>query len=355
MAKPLFSPEEQKAWKDKFDVLDAAHRKDNTPFDHYWAQREAIARAERIDTNRRVRARANEYLDALITLVGSRGSSYVNFPHCFNESDSLDVRQAIEKHDTPETRRALHTILRAFSEVPKSWARSAFVRFLRGNGKQKEAKYHGAGMFGLDYGWKGEEVTAVCAVIADETSPYSQALVTYANVEKEIREADPDYQVTSYDVRFKAVRAERDVEFLTALCSMLEKRGLAPIPKPKERKPKKTRVPKQFVPGDVVTLRNMRDVPLPAHVRIPIEKFDEPSKQWLPSTIEHVVVRLGNAGNYYRYVVTPKGEAFEAGMGWEGKYWLDGATYLGPWKGKLNKHQDLTIRFRYRKPEKKNS
>jgi hypothetical protein len=357
VAAPLFTKAELLAWIKKFDDWDDQYRKDKTT-DHKtkWAQREAIERAQKAETNRKVRLRAEEFLDALTVIAGSRGTIYIGLPQCFELSDSKEMREALAKYDTPEARRALYTILRALSEVPKSWAMSAFIRFLRGNGKQKGAKYHGAGTFAVEYGWKGQEVENVCRILTDGHNPYSQVLVSYADVAEEIRTMDPEYQVVDqaveYRARFEFVRADRDVEFLQQLCGMLEKRGLGPVPTPVDREPKKKHVPKEFKTGDIIRERTLRDLPLPAHVRIPIEKETVPG-QWTPSTVEAVIVQIGTSGRVASLIVNPKsGEAHrhvESML--EYKSFLDGATYLGPWKGKTN-DKSIRLGFRFRKPEK---
>lgn len=351
MAELLFSDTETAAFKQALADHDAKGRDTTRPWNEHWAERDAIVRSQIVQIVRRAQARAQEYLSALLILVGSRGAVYLDFYQAFAQSDSDAVRELLEQHDTPESRRALYTILRALTQIPRSWATSATIRFLRGTGKQKGASYHGAGMFAASYGWKTREVKAVAEIMTGNIL-YSQVLMSYADVEQEVRDADPDFEVIDHDVTFKGTRVDRDKEFINTLCEMLEARGLAPVPTPAATKPKKVRKPKVFKSGDVIRKRTLRDLPLPAHVRIPIERYDEESGQWLAATMEQVVTYLIDGGYYGRALVKPgTTKAYSKGsiLDKERKDWLDGAIYLGPWKSDIVK-KDLKINFRFRRP-----
>ena len=354
MGEPLFNKKELDNIAKKKIKLDS--RRGEIPWDTYWKECKNIDEAHQLETAKRVERRAREFLNALLILIGEKGSSYIVFESAFNKDSELEeVRSLLTKSNTPENRRYLYTILKALSEIPSSWGTSAFIRFLRGNGKQKECKYPGAGTFGSNFGWKEIEVNRICKVLCSD-SEYSKVLMSYEDVAETIREEDeknednPDYEVVDYDVQFKATKVIRDKEFLNKLCGMLEKDGLAPLPKPTPEKPRKERVPKVFKPGDIIRKNNLRDLLLPAHVRIPIEKYDEKSKQWLKDFLEEVVIKLESGGYYKNAKVDPrKNEAFEDN-GWsrESKERLCGATYLEPWKGKNIKNKELKYNFKYR-------
>ena len=161
-------------------------------------------------------------------------------------------------------------------------------------------------------------------------------------------EENNEYTI-DYGTHFKAVRAERDVEFINRLCDILEKRGLAPVARPASKKAKKVRKPKVFKSGDKIRSATIRDLPLPAHVRIPIEKFDEESKQWLEAHIEHAVLRMGTQG-YYEGAPVGNGKCYTKGYLMERKDGLNGATYLGPGTGeRVNKRLDYKFRRRPRR------
>lgn len=356
MSKPLFTAAELATHEQALAVLETKWRAGN--FDKYWEQRKATHATHNLEETRRAQARPDEYLDALLILVGHRGGKYVEFDDAFTNSDNSEYRLAVQEVDTPENRRSLFTILKALTEVPRSWATSAFLRFLRGTGKQKDAKYHGAGTFGVRYGWKEEEVKAICQVLTgggyDRHTPYSSVIMSYADVAEEIHEDDPDYEVVDYGTQFVATRATRDTAFLEKLCSILDSRGLGPTPAPADEKPKKDRKVKVFHTGDIIKKSNLRDLPLPAHVRIPIERQDAATKQWVDSTIEKIVTGLGN-GRYSYAVIQPgknSNTAYPDGSYSMGsKEDLFGATFLGEWKGKVSKDKTMRINFYYRRKQ----
>lgn len=370
MSKPLFSAVELKAHEDAQQALEAKRDRDRPSggsWDTYWKQREALNNAHEIETARRAQARAQEFLDALIVLVGNRGAKYLEFEAAFEESDTIDVRNAIRDANTPEARRALYTILKALTEIPKSWATSAFMRFLRGTGKQKDSKYHGAGTFGVLFGWKEGEVKNICEVITGR-GPFSRVLMSYANMYDEITDAanksynmdvdDPDYVEVDHNARNFATNVARDTDFLNKLCQMLDAQGLGDVPTPADAKPKKVRKIKQFHSGDIITKSNLRDLPLPAHVRIPVERRDDENSvagqpfKWLDATIEQVVIQLGTGE--YTYAIVPPGKGKTAYPRHKSypttahKRSLEGATFLGEWDGKIEKTKTMDIKFYYR-------
>jgi len=360
MSKPLFTEKELKAQAKKQAALEKRHEDRQKPgynFNAYWAEKQALTDAWQIKTIRRAQARPDEFINALLILVGERGAMYIPFESAFEGSDSKEITAKVLKNDTAENRRALYTLLRALTEIPKSWAMSAYIRFLRGTGKQAKAKYHGAGMFSTDYGWKGTEVQAIANILAGThyATGYSTTLMSYADVDQEIRDEDPDFEVVDYDTTFKATRAERDIEFLNALCENLEARGLAPVPRPTRKVTKKQRKPKVFKSGDRVRTPTVRDLPLPAHVRIPIMRRDKTDKTdtWVEAHIEFVVLKLYHGG--FDYARVGGGTAYRHPRGYHlmsERVWLHGATYLGPWTGKIEK-QALEYKFWIRQRDKK--
>ena len=359
MSKPLFTQKEQNAQKKKLAALEKLHgnrqSNPNFDFDSYWAEKKGLEDAWQILGVRKAQARPDEFINALLVLVGERGAWYVPFESAFALSDSKEITAKVLMHDTDENRRVLYTLLRALTEIPKSWAMSAYIRFLRGTGKQKTAKHHGAGMLGVDYGWKGIEVQAIANIIAGShyATGYSTTLMAYADVDQEIRDEDPDFELTDYDATFKATRAERDIEFLNALCENLEARGLAPVPRPTRKVTTKKRKPRVFKSGDRVRNATVRDLPLPAHVRIPILRQEKKDKTntWVEADIEFVVLKLYQGG--FDYARVGGGTAYRHPRGYHlmtHKDWLHGATYLGPWTGKVEK-QAMEYKFYIRQRE----
>lgn len=359
MAKPLFSTEEIAAFERQISELSAKYNNGankTMSFDAYWTQKTAMENAHKLEEVKRVQQRPEEFLDGLLVFVGSRCTQYVEFDKAFAESDDPAYRKEVLLANTPENRRILFTLLKALTEVPRSWATSAFLRFLRGTGKQKDAKYHGAGTFGTRYGWREDEVKALSEVLTQSRyrSSYASVLMSYADVEAEIEEDDPDYEVVDYDAKFKAVRANRDVAFINRLCDILDAQGLGPVPLPAEEKPKKERKAKQFHSGDIIRKSNLRDLPLPAHIQMPIERLDDTSGQWVASTMQKVVTHLGT-GRYVAAIVHSDGKnafyenAFDAKWG-RNKNELEGATFLGEWRTKIPEKKFIQVNFRWRRP-----
>lgn len=337
MAKPLFTEAEIKEYRKKRAGLK-------------WEETKAVDEAYQIETVRRVHERPDEYLNALLIHVEKRGAFYVDFYGAFLYSDHSEWTSIVKESDIPNNRRTLHTILKALTQIPKSWARSAFVRFLRGIGKQRGSKYYGAGSLGPQYGWTGREVTAICEVIAGDANPYAKVLMFYADVQEEIEEADPDYEVVEYGTNFKATRVERDVEFLNVLCGILEKRGLADTPTVQERKPTKPRTAKIFKSGDIIRKSNLRDLVLPAHVRVLIKKRVKGKKEeWVPDALEQVVLAIRTGQYHSAFIVPDRLEiAFTPPASFYSRDNLLGATYVGPWKGKIQKVREFNHPFEFR-------
>jgi hypothetical protein len=362
MSKPLITKKEQNAHNKKLAGIDKSHGYENRKlgnnfnWDSYWAEKKATEDAWAAFTVRKAQARPDEFINALLILVGERGTQYIHFEAAFAGSDNREITAMVLKHDTAESRRILYTLLRALTEIPKSWAMSAYVRFLRGTGKQAKAKYHGAGMLSSDYGWKGQEVQAIANIIAGShyATGYSTTLMSYADVDQEIRDEDPDFEVVDYDATHKATRAERDIEFIDALCENLEARGLAPVPRPTRKVLAKKRKPRMFKSGDRVRNATVRDLPLPAHVRIPIMRREKKDKTdtWVEADIEFVVLKLYQGG--YDYARVGGGTAYRHPRGYHlmnHKEWLHNATYLGPWTGKIEK-QNMEYKFWIRQRDK---
>ena len=323
-----------------------------------WKDRQPLEEAFKLVKIRRAQERADEFLNGLLSVVGSRGEKYVTFDWAFNYKaapDAAEVVEVIAKNDNPEARRDLYTILRALTEIPKTWGASAVVRFFRGTGKQKNARYHGAGMFSSAYGWKERELKVVVDKIVGDRwygNAYSQVLMQYEDMYNEISEAASEDYSIDVDARNYAVNCSRDVEFINKLCDLLEKRGLGPVPTPAAAKPKKDRKVKEFKSGDIIRRSNMRDLPLPAHVRLNIQKYDKDSKQWLDDTLEQVVIGLGSGVYYERYIMPGTDRAYPTNVRYDfgiSKDRLEGAVYLGPWKGKIVKTKDIKLNFSWKK------
>lgn len=118
----------------------------------------------------RVAANPEPFLMGCLYIVSSRGIyDWFGYPSVYVwEKDQdptwVDFR---DKSNTLESRRTLHLILTALLEIPPTWGRSAFLRFLRGTGKQAGAKYTGAGALGKNSGWTQKELDDVLFRLLD--------------------------------------------------------------------------------------------------------------------------------------------------------------------------------------------
>jgi hypothetical protein len=369
-ASPLLSEMEIAAYQQRIkDINEAAggHAGSSDP------NRQMLRLEVSTEIGRRVAERADEFLDGLMVIVGQRpqvqawsGSGSQLFHAVFATSHMSETIAEIARHDTPENRRDLHTILKALSETPKSWGRSAFVRFLRNQGeqsKEKYSKYYGQGMLAKEYGWTGPQVTGVCELImAGRDDGYqvtygsfSSVLNSFVDVESEIRQDDPDFDNTDYSAIFKASRANKNTALLETLLQKLEERGLADPPQPKEEKPKATRTPVAFEPGKIIRKGNLKDMPLPAKVRVTLEvKDDFKDKEWRKEEVTWVVTeRLIGSGAFRCFragpeTADPKAQKAYASDGYrsgEPNEFLYGAEYLGPYEGKLDNKPKLQYKF----------
>ncbi len=365
---PLLSDAEIKSWEGRLKDLEAEHRKGGTYLESkYYAEEKAIKLEELALVKQRVLQRVGEFTDALLLMVAERGTKQYPLGWIFSHSAEARVIVDIERANTPENRRDLHTLMSALKTTPKSWGRSAFVRFLRDNGEQANPKYKypGKGLFAKEYGWKTDQLNMICDQLLGnrwhESWELGRVLNSFADVADEIREDDEEMEKEgSYKATFSATRAERNNELIDEVLSVLERRGLAPMPEPKKSEPKPPRQPKQFSPGDKIRSATLRDLPLPALVRVQIEKCtDGKREEWKPGEIDIVVRQLGNQGGFKCYIAGPakpeaservahRGNVLHYSYSWERKELLHGAEYLGPFKGKFDE-REVRAQFMTRK------
>lgn len=322
-------------------------RDDGIEWRKRYEEADNIRKSYQLIIVRRAQERAEEYLNALILLVGSRGTSFVEFDNAFSPDDPEAYKRALDKYNTPEARRNLHTMLKSFTEIPKSWGPSATIRFWRGNGKQKESKYYGAGMFGVNYGWKQAEVDFIGKILTDR-SEYAEVLMSYADVAEEIHEADPDFEIVDYGTQFAAIRVERDTTFINKLLKLLEDKGLGAIPVPTPPKPKKERKVKVFKSGDRISEKTLRDLPLPAHVKIRIWKYEDTDKERknkIITDLDAIVTAMNNSGYFSLALIKPGTKNAYPFRNYERKQNLIGASFIGKWTGSIAKEKKIRVNF----------
>ena len=308
MAEPLFTKEEMKAYHAKAQEFWDSRADDS------WDRREALKNAHNVKRALRVRQRAIPFLEGFIILVGSKGSEVADLYTWYEQAGTEDGQFLLDQHNTPENRRVLYTILRALGEIPKTWARSAFGRHLRGQGKQKDTGYYGNGVFGAGSGWTQRELDPILIAMADGNNASSEVLVyldpQFADYpDAEMFEAA--YAAASGDANpFAMTLVHRDTEFINVLCGTLEHMGLGPeMDKPAPKRKPKTRKPKVFKVGNKVTARNKRDL-LPGATIKP-EKWDE-----------H---RIGGwSGHFYGDTSTPRFSELAFVLRDRGRGWIQG-------------------------------
>jgi hypothetical protein len=302
----------------------------------------AIESAWRVERLRRIRSRPDDVLNLLLVAFLEKGSTPITWEEVFEGG----LGDRLKTADTPETRKHVHTVLRGLKAVPRSWAKSATTRFFRGIGKQGESPWSekpGAGVLSKAYGWKTFEAEWFVELFYRD--PMSGVFFADDSV-------DP-YSEEGHEVdeeggnRFAATTKSRDDEFFDTLIGLLEARGLAieidkpDIPAPKPHKPK------VFQPGDVITARNLRDLPVGSHIRWIMTDYPYGSRaptttefETEERTYEFVLVERQPKELQVRPVM--QGKAFgirpmPSSILYKTDYSRDEteATYLGPWTGEV--------------------
>ncbi len=238
-----------------------------------------------------VEKQALPFLQGLIVTVGTRGAN-LGSGWWLDVDDFYKPLVDFDANNTPENRRVLHTLLQALIECPRTWARSAVQRHLRGTGKQKETKYTGNGVFGTGSGWKEDETTLVMKVLMGTTNDRGLNISTadvlcmyvegFEDLNEEAWEAAGQAWENGKDVNpFAVTQTKRNVRFLKNLSTTLEHMGLGPEMARPAPKVKKTRKAKTFKVGDKVTTRNMRDVPVGGRVEVTQKARTEGRLSWV--------------------------------------------------------------------------
>ena len=250
--------------------------------------------------------------------------------------------------------------------MPRSWAKSATTRFFRGIGKQAKepwASKPGAGVLGTDYGWKTRESEWFIGLFYGYWYGISIADLFFSD-------DSPDcYGEDAAEIRdeggnpFAATRKERDTSFIDTLLEILEKRGLADdIAAPAEKVPKPRKV-KEFKPGDVITSRNLRDLPEGAHLRWTFADYPHGHMArgnydtiWTATLNTFEMVLVGRGTGYAQVRPIVDGRAFgvldisSSKLYKEDWDWCEPvAEYLGQWDGEVI---DVQIDRKAWKPKK---
>lgn len=153
----------------------------------------------------------------------------------YDSSDEAPWEEAYKQANTPVNRRVLHTFLSALIECPRTWARSAMTRHLRGTGKQRQTKYTGNGIFGAGSGWGAKDVINVLKVLMETSDQWgldvrvADSLCTQVEgfggyPSREVREEAYQKCVDPFAV----TQTKRNTRLLKVLCTTLEHMGLGP-------------------------------------------------------------------------------------------------------------------------------
>ena len=96
-----------------------------------------------------------------------------------------------------------------------------------------------------------------------------------------------------------------------------------------------SRKAKEFEPGDAISKANLKDLPLPAHIRVNLERRGSEQDPWSSGPAEQVVTAVNQDGRYSYLWVIPGdliGYADPATPSLPQEL-IYGAIFLGPWTG----------------------
>jgi len=265
---PLFTPAEEADWAARRRGVEDQYRDPETgrtrmnDWNAYWAAREAVQHAYQIVRARRIQANPQPLLAGLLAGGAGRGAFGLNLLACYDDPTQIPTTGV-----TDATRRELHTMLLMLRDCPKTWARSAFCRALRGTGAQKDYSHEATGMFGTGSGWKTRDLDIAVRPLWEGVS--SEALVWYdprinAYPDEEMWEAAFAEDGNGNPFAFTLV--EKDKDFIDKLLALLDADGMAPaMTRPKKAAKRKG---KQWKVGDRVAGGNIRLLPVGTKVQI---------------------------------------------------------------------------------------
>jgi hypothetical protein len=196
--------------------------------------------------------------DALLVLVGSRGSQVPNLDDVFTnvgrgdalsdlygdpEPSGVKVAKELPAHDTPQNRRLLHGILAGLLEMPTTVAGSGAVRYFLGTGSFAGKDKAGVGLlsssnaWAKEIGWKNDDSQRVIASLFEDHygSGDWNGLGKLLTQPKGGFQGYPEGELwdAAYASRsgaspFAMTHSERNRDFIGKLMSDLEARGLGP-------------------------------------------------------------------------------------------------------------------------------
>jgi hypothetical protein len=235
MSDPLLTQKEERAVASKTEALDAQWSARDISWNELSQERTAINEADTALRVERAQERAEEYLNALLVMVGSRGTKALSFADAFALSDDTAVSADIETHNTKENRAVLHNVLQGLAAMPHEWNTLDTRRFFMGKGEQGKSKYDYPGRRELK-DWPEPSVTLICNLLVEDNSLYAQTLRTQGTYElPEPKKTAPDFENDQFTISErvdttmeprKRETSPRNVEFIQKLCQILQERDL---------------------------------------------------------------------------------------------------------------------------------
>lgn len=344
----LFTEKEMETWAAKKKEAqqdqpsdEIFHRDSPHPYNKSaWNRLQMIDNAWRVERLRRIRSRPDDVLNFLVVAFHERGSQPITWEDTFGKGFGDRLTQA----DTPQVRRHLHDVLEGLRVVPRSWATSATTRFFRGIGKQGEKPWSekpGAGVLSKEHGWKTFEADWFVGLFYNSLMAgvffTDDSIDPYGEEGREVLEEGGN--------RFAVTSNIRDDAFFDDLINRLAARGLAvDIVKPEVVPPKPRKV-KVFQTGDVITEKNLRDLPTNSHLQWTVVQYPGGYRGQQPEIFEaeertYELVVLERETGILKTRPVMSGKAFSpqeivSSSLYKKRYDKNEvtATYLGPWTG----------------------
>jgi len=280
----LFTEEEIATWKqrvadaykerpgDGVRVFEDGRKGWNKPA---WDRQERANLMWRAVKLQRMAERPDDILRTCVIFIGEKALQSIGYEEIWDADLVADRYTAA---NTARNRWLVHTVLAGLLKVPRSWGRSAALRFWRGTGKQKDSNYPGAGILGTKWGWKAREADCVSRVFyeGDIGALFMEDYSIGAYSEEAYAEDEDGNRLIDYDVQFKATTKERDDEFIKLLQSKLEAQGLEPYDMPKT-KPKKVRKKKVWKVGQKIRQGTLRDLEPGQHFKWTVVAYKDGS------------------------------------------------------------------------------
>ncbi|MFA6514466.1 MAG: hypothetical protein WCT50_04250 [Patescibacteria group bacterium] len=339
MAKPIFNETEISTFNSKLQEI----QNDKLTFPDYKSKENAtncVINAYFAQAVSRIcKDRMDDLLNYLLVIVGTKGGrADINVWQGFADCDNEIYTDILKECNTPLNLRYLHMFLKATLVAYRSWALTAFVKFLRGNKVSggKAEQLEGFGYFHKDSGWNELQVKAVGAVFFDEWSIISKLFMEYDSelTDRVYEEGQKNWDIP-YSAQFAATSRIVNKEFIQELISLLEKRNLAPIP----TNPKKAfqpRVPKVFKPGDIIKKNTISDLPPLSIVEIKVKMRLKHGGNNVPGTVQIVLVETPIPRCYLNIWRIVEDKAYLPGNDTStfdrDRQALEGAIYKGLWE-----------------------